>query len=319
MPPRARRPLGRDRRARFTLRRSRGVFAGEIALPYYSSAVPARLTPRSAIALASFAALLLAASAALYARHLESELPVAPPGPRLLLAAALAAGRPSLLRVPRRPWRGDARRRHRRPWLASPARTGEDRRLPHGERRASPPVHSQARLVWGGDYLYLALYASDEDIESRVDRPDAPVGPDDDAFHLVFSQAGTDYAFDVSPNALITDAIRRDATGWDSRWNQRGARVAGDRRHDERSEEPGRGVGDRARHPARVARSARRAGARTSASRSTGATHRGSRGASAPGGATVRTRRPKGRSLCSSERPVRDSRRAAAPPDPRGA
>lgn len=79
--------------------------------------------------------------------------------------------------------------------------------------------YSQARLVWSGDYLYVALYASDEDIVSRVDRPDAPVSPDDDAFHVVFSQGDVDYAFDVSPNGMVTDARRQGAGAWDTTWN----------------------------------------------------------------------------------------------------
>jgi hypothetical protein len=65
----------------------------------------------------------------------------------------------------------------------------------------------------------MALYASDEDIESRVDRNDAPVGPDDDAFHVAFSQGDTQYAFDVSPNGLVTDAVRHGTGAWDPSWN----------------------------------------------------------------------------------------------------
>ncbi len=88
-----------------------------------------------------------------------------------------------------------------------------------GEDGTPARPYSQARLVWGDDYLYMALYASDEDIESRVDRNDAPVGPDDDAFHVVFSRGETEYGFDVSPNGLITDAIRHGTGAWDSSWS----------------------------------------------------------------------------------------------------
>jgi hypothetical protein len=79
--------------------------------------------------------------------------------------------------------------------------------------------YSQARLVWGDGYLYMALYASDEDIESKVSGPDAPVGPDDDHFHVVFSQPGVDYALDISPTAAVTDAVRHGDGAWDTSWN----------------------------------------------------------------------------------------------------
>jgi hypothetical protein len=78
---------------------------------------------------------------------------------------------------------------------------------------------SQARIVWTSDYVYLALYASDEDVESHVGAPDAPFAEDDDAFHVVFSQGDTEYAFDVSPNAIITDARRAGSGAWDTTWN----------------------------------------------------------------------------------------------------
>jgi hypothetical protein len=72
--------------------------------------------------------------------------------------------------------------------------------------------------VWGGDYLYLALYAADEDIESHVDTPDGPVGLED-AFRVVFEQPGVEYAIEVSPNAVISDSIRRGGGEWDLSWN----------------------------------------------------------------------------------------------------
>lgn len=73
-----------------------------------------------------------------------------------------------------------------------PARTGEFR-LANGNP-ARP--HTHARLVWGGEYLYMAVLASDEDIRSS------------DALHVVFSQDGREYAMSVSPRALITGSIR---------------------------------------------------------------------------------------------------------------
>jgi hypothetical protein len=100
-------------------------------------------------------------------------------------------------------------------WVRSPgpARTG-DFQFKNG-KPARP--YSEARLIWGGEYLYLALYASDEDIESHTDQPDGPIGLDD-SFRVVFSQAGVEYAIEVSPMAVITDSIRRGEGDWDVTW-----------------------------------------------------------------------------------------------------
>ena len=95
-----------------------------------------------------------------------------------------------------------------------PARTGEF--LVDNGRPARPI--SAARLVWGGDYLYLALFASDEDIESHVDQPDDPNGLDD-AFRIVFSEPGAEYAIEVSPEGIITDAVRLGEGPWDFTWS----------------------------------------------------------------------------------------------------
>ena len=101
-------------------------------------------------------------------------------------------------------------------WLhpPGPARTG-DYHFANGEL-ARP--YSETRIVWSGDYLYLALYASDEDIETHNDVPDGPNGTGD-AFRVVFSQAGVEYAIEVSPNAVITDSIRRGNGAWDLTWS----------------------------------------------------------------------------------------------------
>lgn len=78
--------------------------------------------------------------------------------------------------------------------------------------------NSAARLVWGDGYLYLALYAADEDIESHVDQPDGRL-IDEDAFHVVFAQPGVEYAIDISPRAVITDSVRRAGGAWDLSWS----------------------------------------------------------------------------------------------------
>jgi hypothetical protein len=101
-------------------------------------------------------------------------------------------------------------------WLRppGPARTG-DFVFKNG---APARPYSETRLVWGGDYLYLALYASDEDIESRTDQPDGPIDLDD-AFRVVFSQADVQYAIEVSPKAVVTDSSRRGDGEWDFSWS----------------------------------------------------------------------------------------------------
>ncbi len=77
-------------------------------------------------------------------------------------------------------------------WVRPPgaARTGEF--LLQNGQPARP--HTSARLVWSGDYLYMAVLASDEDIRS------------DDAVHVAFHGA-TELAIDVSPRGVIMGSI----------------------------------------------------------------------------------------------------------------
>ena len=96
-----------------------------------------------------------------------------------------------------------------------PARTGDF--LLKSGKPARP--YSEARLVWSGDYLYLALYASDEDIESHTDQPDQPIRRSTTPSASSFSQPGVEYAIDVTPKAVITDSIRRGGGEWDYTWN----------------------------------------------------------------------------------------------------
>jgi hypothetical protein len=84
-------------------------------------------------------------------------------------------------------------------WVGSPARTGAFVGKPY----------SDARMLWDDTTLYLALYAADEDIETRATEPDA--------FHLVFDVKGVKHELDVSPDCVVTDHA------WKS-----GARVACD-------------------------------------------------------------------------------------------
>jgi hypothetical protein len=102
-------------------------------------------------------------------------------------------------------------------WLhpPGPARTGAYR-LADG---AIATPHSETRVVWSGDYLYLALYASDEDIETHVDGPDQQTLGADDAFRVVFFRADVEYAIEISPNGLIADSVRGRDGRWDSAWS----------------------------------------------------------------------------------------------------
>jgi hypothetical protein len=87
--------------------------------------------------------------------------------------------------------------------------------LPNG---AAARPYSETRLVWGDGYLYLCLYAADEDIRSRTDQPDGPVWLDD-AFRVTFSSADTEWAIEVSPKAVVTDAVRKSGGAFDYSWS----------------------------------------------------------------------------------------------------
>jgi hypothetical protein len=138
-----------------------------------------------------FGVVLLAASGVAYAQHLASSRRAARAA--ATLSASVARG-DLVLRVPHLTGAialdGDM---DDPGWVRppGPARTGEF--LLENGKPARP--HTHARLVWGGEYLYMAVLASDEDIES------------DDAIHIAFS-GDTQYAIDVSPKALVTGSIR---------------------------------------------------------------------------------------------------------------
>jgi hypothetical protein len=77
---------------------------------------------------------------------------------------------------------------------------------------------SEVRFVWGDGYLYLSLYASDEDIETHTFEPDGPLWLED-SFRVVFTQGDVQYAIEVSPEAVVTDSIRRGGGQWDYSWS----------------------------------------------------------------------------------------------------
>jgi hypothetical protein len=100
-------------------------------------------------------------------------------------------------------------------WVGNPARTGAFPGKPY----------SDARMLWDDTTLYLALYAADEDIETRTTEHDGPLWLDD-AFRLVFDVKGTQYKIEVSPKCIIADG-RGPAGKVDHIWES-GARVACD-------------------------------------------------------------------------------------------
>jgi HAMP domain-containing protein len=169
---------------------------------------------RSARTAVLYGIALLAIGGVTYERHVSSSRRAARAAETL--SASVARGDP-ILRVPHATGAitldGDT---DDPGWLRppGPARTG-DYVFKNG-KPARP--YSETRIVWSGDYLYLALYASDEDIQSHTEQPDEPNGLDD-VFRIVFSDSNAEYAIEVSPRAVITDSIRRDGGDWDLGWS----------------------------------------------------------------------------------------------------
>jgi hypothetical protein len=160
---------------------------------------------------------LLVAGGGLYVRHLRSSRAAAATARAAAAVSASVARGDPVLRVPHAPGSitldGDM---DDPGWVRSPGPARTDGFvLANGEEA---PPYSNTRIVWGDGYLYLSLYAADEDIETHTDQPDGPVGLDD-AFRVVFAQPGVEYAIEVSPRALITDSIRKDGGEWDFSWS----------------------------------------------------------------------------------------------------
>jgi hypothetical protein len=95
-----------------------------------------------------------------------------------------------------------------------PARTGPFT-LPNG---AEARPYSNARMLWGDGHLYLALYASDEDIRTRTTEPDGPLWLDD-SFLVTFRRGEVEYTIEVSPKGVVTDAVRRNGGAFDYSWS----------------------------------------------------------------------------------------------------
>ncbi len=105
-------------------------------------------------------------------------------------------------------------------WNAIAARTGAFIDGAGGEARP----YSEARFLYDADNLYIALYASDNDIRAQVTEHDGPVWIDDSfALHLTPDLPGPSvptYAFDISASGVVTDVKRvpgvKDDIAWDS-------------------------------------------------------------------------------------------------------
>jgi hypothetical protein len=66
--------------------------------------------------------------------------------------------------------------------------------------------YTEARLRWGGDKLYLLLYAGDLDLEGTVIQHDGPVERDD-SFRLAFQSGSKVRVIDVSLLGTVADRL----------------------------------------------------------------------------------------------------------------
>jgi hypothetical protein len=164
-----------------------------------------------------------AIAAGVYARHLLAAR--ARPAPRPAAARSIRGEPDFVLHVPHMPGSitldGDT---DDPGWTGTPTPARTHAFLQPNGAPARP--FSEIRLVWGDGYLYLSLYAADEDIESRTTEPDGPLWLDD-SFRVIFTRGDTEYAIETSPRAIITDSIRhKEGAGdggtwgkWDYAWS----------------------------------------------------------------------------------------------------
>jgi hypothetical protein len=84
-----------------------------------------------------------------------------------------------------------------------PARTG-----PFAAAGGAPARPcSEARLLWGDGYLYVLLYAADDDIRAR-----------DDGFRLRLSRGAREYAIEVTADGAVRDVARGADGSIDANW-----------------------------------------------------------------------------------------------------
>jgi hypothetical protein len=166
--------------------------------------------------LVTVAALAAAAGVGFVVRQLFAHRSGAPAAPSAAHAGR-AGGAEDVLRVPHLPGSitldGDT---DDPGWTTAPgpARTGPFVLASGVEARP----YSDTRLLWGDGHLYLALYAADEDIRTRTDQPDGPLWLDD-SFRVTFTRGEVEYAIEVSPKGVVTDAIRRAGGTFDYSWS----------------------------------------------------------------------------------------------------
>lgn len=88
-------------------------------------------------------------------------------------------------------------------WIDGSARTP-----PFAAEDGAPArPYSDARLLWGDGFLYLALYAADEDIRAALAEHDAPIWTED-SFHVAFARRNKLFSIEVSPIGTTTDFVQ---------------------------------------------------------------------------------------------------------------
>ena len=107
-------------------------------------------------------------------------------------------------------------------WTVGVARTGA---FVAQDGQPSTP-YSEARLAWGGETLYVMLYAADLDIREADAGAGGPLWLGD-SFRLEFSNAGSERVLEVSPGGKLTESRRDGASRgpFDYQWRS-GARIA---------------------------------------------------------------------------------------------
>ncbi len=101
-------------------------------------------------------------------------------------------------------------------WLGPTLRTG-----PFTSADGTPArPHSEARLAWGDGFLYLNLYAADEDIHA-TGSPDS-IPSSDDSFRIEFEDGRATRVIEVNALGVVSDGIRpRGGVVNDISWSSR--------------------------------------------------------------------------------------------------
>lgn len=84
-------------------------------------------------------------------------------------------------------------------WTTTVARTGA---FVDSAGRPGKP-YSDARFMWGNGFLYLALYAADEDVQASPDSRPQSLAPADDRFHFEVTVNGKRFVFEVNPAGVV--------------------------------------------------------------------------------------------------------------------